>query len=268
MHLRHASVDGQTVIAVDGKTVRGARTSERLAPHLLAAFTHDTGVITGQLQIDAKSNEIPAIRDLLGMMNIDGAVITADALHAQRETAQFICDHDADYVLTVKNNQPGLRAALAGLPWSKIPAQRATEHSHGRTVTRTIKAVQAPAWIEFSGAAQIVQVRRTRTTKGKRSTEVVYLICSRSMIQAPPEMVAAWIQSHWAIENRLHWVRDVTFDEDRSQIRTGSGPAMMAALRNLAISLHRLAGATNIAAALRYHARDPQRLIKLLLTSP
>ncbi len=96
---------------------------------------------------------------------------------------------------------------------------------------------------------------------------MVYLITSADHHAAPPQVLAGWVQGHWGIENRAHRVRDVTFDEDRSRVRTGSGPQVMATLRNTAISLLRLDGATNIAAALRHHAAHPNRPIKLLLTS-
>jgi predicted transposase YbfD/YdcC len=142
-----------------------------------------------------------------------------------------------------------------------------TDTGHGRRVRRTIKAVQAPDWIEFPGAAQIIQLRRTRTIKGRKTTEVVYAICSLDMIAAPPATVATWIQGHWRIENSLHWVRDVTYDEDRHQLRTGKGPQVMATLRNTAISLLRLAGHTKIATALRHHGRSVSRPIELLLTA-
>ncbi len=95
---------------------------------------------------------------------------------------------------------------------------------------------------------------------------MVYLITSADHTAAPPATLAAWVQGHWGIENRLHWVRDVTYDEDRSQIRTGNAPHVMATLRNTAISLLRLTGWTNIAAGLRHHARTPDHPVKLLLT--
>jgi predicted transposase YbfD/YdcC len=148
-----------------------------------------------------------------------------------------------------------------------VPAVTVTDRSHGRRVRRTIKAVQAPDWIEFPGAAQIVQLRRTRTIKGRKSIEVVYAICSLDMIAAPKATVATWIQGHWGIENRVHWVRDVTFDEDRHQLRTGNGPQVMATLRNTAISLLRLAGHSGIAAGLRHHGRCASRPVDLLLNS-
>ncbi|CED91736.1 ISAs1 family transposase, partial [Actinomyces succiniciruminis] len=145
--------------------------------------------------------------------DLAGAVVTADALHTQHETATWIRDRGADYVLTVKNNQPSLQARLKALPWADIPAVTGVDTSHGRRVRRTIKAVATPAWVDFPGAAQLLQIRRTRTSggskrKSRRTTEVVYLICSVPMTDAQPEQVAAWIQGHWPIENRLHWVRD------------------------------------------------------------
>ena len=148
-----------------------------------------------------------------------------------------------------------------------MPAHRATVTGHGRRVTRTIKVTDAPAWVGFAGAAQVAQLRRTVTKAGKTTVEVVYLITSANRRQAPPAVLAAWVQGHWCIENRLHWVRDVTFDEDRSQVRTGNAPRVMASLRNTAISLLRLNGWDNIAAALRHHARHPDAPLELLLTS-
>lgn len=167
-------------------------------------------------------------------------------------------------MLTVKGNQPKLRAALKRLPWRDIPSRSATTTSHGRRVTRTIKTCQAPAWIQWPGAAQVAQLRRTRTVHGRKNTEIVYLVTSLDARHANPTVLAYLVQGHWAIENRLHWVRDVTFDEDRHQLRAGHGPAMMAAIRNTAISLHRLAGATSIATALRHAARNPLRSLQLI----
>lgn len=104
------------------------------------------------------------------------------------------------------------------------------------------------------------------TRAGRKSVEVVYVITSADHHGAPPATLAGWVQRHWGIENQLHWVRDITFDEDRSQVRTGNAPQVMATIRNTAVSLLRLAGWTNIAAALRHHARDHSRPINLLLT--
>ena len=175
-------------------------------------------------------------------------------------------DHGGDYVFTVKGNQPKLFRACKNLPWKDVPSHTTTSREHGRRTTRTIKVTTAPSWVEFAGATQIAQLRRTVTRNGKKTVEVVYLITSADHHQAPPATLAAWIRGHWGIENRLHWVRDVTYDEDRSQVRTGNGPQVMATLRNTAISLLRPTGAQNIAQRLRHHAQDPETILNLLLT--
>ena len=263
---RTGAIAGRRVIAVEDETMRGARTGDNPAPHLLAAPGRASGVVVGQRRVSDESNEIPALPDLLAPMDLDGALITADAMHTRRSTAQWIISRGAHYVLTVKNNQPGLKRALEKLPWKDVPAVSSVDTGHGRRVRRTVQAVEAPARVDFPGAAQVVRIRRTRTVKGRKHVEVVHLICSLPMDQAQPEAVASWARGHWAIENRLHRVRDVVFDEDRHQLRTRNGPQIMAALRNLAISLIRLAhGATApIAATTRAMARRPRRAIDLI----
>jgi len=213
--------------------------------------------------VNAKSNEIPAVRELLkAFADLAGAVLTIDAMHTQHDTAQLILARHADYVMTVKANMPTLYKQLRKLPWARIPSVSSVSTDHGRRARRTIKVALAPAWIGFDGAAQVAQLRRTVTKKGKKTVEVVYLVTSDR--SASPETLAAWVRRHWHIENKLHWVRDVTYQEDKSLVRTGSAPRVMASLRSLAISLLRLDGHANIAAANRHHARDPQRTLKLL----
>ena len=270
LRTRVGAIGGRRVIAVDGKTMRGARTGSNPAPHLLAALDQASGVVVGQRRVSDKSNEIPALPDLLAPMDLDGALITADAMHTQRSTAQWIISRGAHYLLTVKDNQPGLKRELGALPWKDVPSISVPDGSHGRRVRRTVQAVEAPEWIDFPGAAQVIRIRRTRTVKGRKHVEVVHLICSLPMDQAQPEAIASWARGHWTIENRLHWVRDVVFDEDRHQLRTANGPQIMAALRNLAISLIRLAhGATApIAATTRAMARRPRRAIDLITRPP
>ena len=270
LRTRVGAIGGRRVIAVDGKTMRGARGAGERAPHLLAALDQAGGVVVGQRRVADKSNEIPALRDLLEPLDLDGAVITADAMHTQRGTAEWIISRGAHYALTVKGNQPGLKRELERLPWKDVPAVSVPDGSHGRRVRRTIKAVEAPAWIDFPGAAQVIRIRRARTVRGRKHVEVVHLICSLPMTDAPPELVASWARGHWAIENRLHWIRDVVFDEDRHRLRTGNAPQVMAALRNLAISLIRLAHgpAASIAATTRAMARRPRRAIDLITRPP
>jgi len=254
---------GRLVIAIDGKTVRGAKDKAGKAPHLVAALAHGIGAVLGQVAVDEKSNEIPAVRELLkAFADLAGAVLTIDAMHTQHDTAQVILGRGADYVMTVKANMPTLYRQLKKLPWAAIPAVSSVSTGHGRRARRTIKAALAPAWIGFDGAAQVAQLRRTVTVHGKKTIEVVYLITSDR--GADPATPSAWVRGHWEIENRLHWVRDVTYQEDKSLVRTGNAPRVMASLRSLAISLLRLDGHANIAAANRHHARDPQRTLKLL----
>jgi len=267
LRTRTRTAGGRRVIAVDGKTVRGARTSRAAAPHLVSALDHATGTVPGQLATAARSNEIPAVRSLLAGFDLAGVVVTMDAMRTQAETAAAILKGGGDYVLTVKANQPGLHAACRKLPWSQVPAHSAVTRGHGRRTRRTIKVVAAPAWVTFTGAAQIAQICRAVTRAGKKTVEVAYVITSAGCRAAPPPVLAAWVQGHWGIENRAHWVRDVVYDEDRSQVRAGSAPQVMATLRNTAISLLRLCGATSIAAAIRHHAASTQRPITLLLNS-
>lgn len=270
---RTAQVAGRRVIAIDGKTVRGARAAGASTPHLIAALDHATGIVLGQNAVEVKSNEIPAVRDLLAGFDpahLHGCVITVDAMHTQDLTAKTILSAGANYVFTVKGNRPTLFKALKALPWATVPVgSTSTERGHGRQTRRTIKVIDTPdlpGWPQFTGLAQIAQLRRTVTRAGKKTVEVVYLITSAPIQDAAPDVLAAWIQGHWSIENRLHWVRDVTFDEDRSQVRTGHAPRVMATLRNTAISILRLTGWHTTTTALRHHARDPNRAITTALT--
>lgn len=224
---RSAVIDQRRVIAIDGKTIRGARSRhdpDQGTPHLVAALDHHAGAVLGQVAVSAKSNEIPAVRTLLASFDLTGAVVTVDAMHTQTDTAQVIIEAGGAYVFTVKNNQPSLYAACKDLPWAEVPGHSTLTTGHGRRARRTIKVVQAPAWVQFPGARQIAQIRRTVTRAGKRTVEVVYVITSADPQTAPPATLAAWVKGHWGIENQLHWVRDVTYDEDRSQIRTVPPP--------------------------------------------
>jgi predicted transposase YbfD/YdcC len=254
------------VIAVDGKTLRGSRHSGRDGRHLLAALDHARGVVLGQVEVGAKTNEIPLFTSLLDRIEITDAVITADALHAQHAHAQYLAGRRAHYLLIVKRNQPGLHAQLAALPWPDVPvAHTKRERGHGRAERRTLKVTSVAAGLAFPHAAQAIQIVRRRKLKGKWSRETCYAVTSLTVTQASPAQLAAIIRGHWGIEDRLHWVRDLDFDEDRSQIRTASGPQIMASLRNLVITILRLARATNIAAALRYHARRPSRPLRTIM---
>jgi predicted transposase YbfD/YdcC len=141
-------VKGRLVIAIDGKAVRGARDKDGKAPHLVAALAHGIGAVLGQVAVTAKSNEIPAVRDLLNAFtDLAGAVITIDALHTQSDTARVITGRGADYVMTVKGNMPTLYRQLKKLPWARIRAVSSVSTTTASRVRRTIKAVLAPSWI-------------------------------------------------------------------------------------------------------------------------
>jgi predicted transposase YbfD/YdcC len=256
-------------VAVDGKALRGSGTPGQPGRHLLAALDHAHGVVLGQVDVEAKTNEIPMFATLLDRVGLAGAVVTADAMHAQRAHAEYlVTQRRAHYLITVKGNQPGLRAQLAALPWRQVPvADQARERGHGRAERRTLKVTAVSAGLAFPHAAQAIQiVRRRRPLNGKKwSAETVYAITSLTATQARPAELAAITRGHWLIEDQLHWVRDVTYDEDRSQVRTANGPRVMASLRNLAITVLRLTGETSIAAALRHHARRPSRPLQTIM---
>ena len=256
-------------IAVDGKTLRGSRTTDTPARHVMTACDQATGVVLASIDVDGKTNEITRFAPLLDQISdLRDTVITADALHCQREHVTYLAERGAHWILTVKGNQPHLHAQLTALPWRAVPdATRDTDRGHGRREIRTLKILTISTGIDFPHAAQAIQIRRRRRRldQPKRfTTETVYAITDLRVHQAKPAQLAAWIRGHWSIENKIHWVRDVTYDEDRSQIRTGTGPEVMAALRNAAIGALRLTGVTNIAAANRHHARDSTRPLALL----
>jgi predicted transposase YbfD/YdcC len=253
-------------VAVDGKTLRGARRDGRQV-HLLAAMDHTTRAVLAQRQVNGAPGEVPGFAPLLANLDLTGAVVTADALQTHRDAAEFlVTGKQADYLFTVKANQPVLLARCARLAWHHVPVlDRTRDRAHGRVELRTLKAVTVRGF-GFPHAAQVVQVtRKTRDLRTRRwRTVVVYAVTSLTHAQASPARLADLIRGHWAIENGLHWVRDVTLAEDASQLRTGTGPQVMACLRNLAIGALSRAGPVNLAAALRQHARDPTRPLTTL----
>jgi predicted transposase YbfD/YdcC len=264
-----ATPAGKRAIAVDGKTLRGSRSSDTTARHTIAACDQDTGVVLASTDVDGHTNEITRFGPLLDQIgDLRDTVITVDALHCQRDHVAYLAERGAHWILTVKANQPTLHQQLAALPWRAVPlATRDTGRGHGRREIRSLKILTVQAGIEFPHAAQALQIRRRRHHLDQPkhfTTETVYAITNLRVHEAKPAQLAAWIRRHWHIENKLHWVRDVTYDEDRSQIRTGTGPQVMAALRTAAIGALRVTGVTNIAAANRHHARDSTRPLALL----
>jgi hypothetical protein len=265
----------RVAVAIDGKTVRGARVAGQATPHLLSAATHDRALVLAQRQIPGKTNEIPMVAALLDDLRAAGhdlaqMVFTLDALHTQHATADLLDSAGAGYVMTVKGNQPKLRDAVIDQLRDQDPA-RTRQHSrgHGRTEERLLSVVPATG-IDFPGAQQVFRiVRYTGGLDGQRvRKEVVYGITNLTADQADPDQLAALVRGHWSIENSVHWVRDVTYREDASRARTGNAPAVLAAIRNAVTTALRLAGAVSIAAARRTAALDPPTIIKLFKRRP
>jgi predicted transposase YbfD/YdcC len=259
-------------LAFDGKTVRGAHTDTQAAPHLLSISTHTTHETLVQVRVGDKTNEIPVAQELLPHLSLRGRVVTSDALHTQTALAQLILDHGGTYLFTVKDNQPRLHAELAAYfadPQATGRTAHTVDRRRGRTETRTLSAstrlnAYLQTYFPFPQTAQVARLIRTVDTKGKPTTETVYLITALTPRQATPERLLTLSRGHWSVESR-HWIRDVTFGEDRSPLRTGAAPQIMAALRNLVVTLIRRTGTTAIA-AFRQHLRSrPATALRLLV---
>ncbi|MDQ2874437.1 MAG: ISAs1 family transposase, partial [Actinomycetota bacterium] len=241
-------------LAVDGKAVRGAAGPDGLIPYLLAAALHGTGAVVAETLTGPKTSEVPELAPLLRRLNgycpLAGHVITVDAGHTVRAHASFSCGElMAHYVMTVKGNTPALFADLDALDWASVPVRHETAgKGHGRHERRTIQVMDAPAHVRarFPHAQQVALIERyvTRTVRkcknGRkykketiRTAVAVLIITSLDAREAGPEHLAGYVRGHWSIENKVHWVRDVTYREDSSRVRTGTRPRIMATLRIL-----------------------------------
>lgn len=259
-------VDHLEGIAVDGKTLRGSKKQGAQDAHLLSAVSHRLAVVVGQVAVDDKSNELTAIEQLLALIGVADRVTTTDALHTQRTLAQTILDQAGDYVMVVKENQPTLLADISlvfehteTLADTMTESYTCTIHGNRIEERRLWTSTALVGYCDWPGLRQVMQLERTVTNKCTRQVRQALAYAVTSL---PPERASArqllnvW-RDHWCIENKVHYVRDVTFDEDRSQVRAGHIPQVMAAFRNLAISILRLLGYTNIAAACRRLAARP-----------
>jgi predicted transposase YbfD/YdcC len=259
----------RAALAVDGKALRGTRhaAADGQAVHLLAVLDHQACAVLGQAGADGKTNEVTRFAPLLEPLDLAGCVVTADALHTQRGHAEFlVTGKNADDIFIVKKNQPGLYAQLKRLPGGRSrPGPASTTAATAATSTGPSKAVTVAAGLAFPHAAQAIAItRRTRPLNDRRwRTVTVYAITSLDAQKATPAQLAAWIRGHWQIQ-ALHHIRDVTYDEDHPQVRTGNGPQVMAMLRNLAIAIIKLAATASIAAATRHHARNATRPLATL----
>jgi len=242
-------------IAIDGKTLRGSfdQASGQSPLHTITAFATDTRLVLRQMSVDEKSNEIPAVPVLLQLLELEGAVVTLDAMHCQVETAKAIVEAEADYVMSVKQNQRQLHERLAELfeEYAQNDYQAeglrkqisAKQRSHGRTEQRACYVIGVPKgekvfsrWPSIRSIGMLYRHSTTHNKQGemKETHEVVFFISS-----LPPRVrrLNQLLRDHWSIESSEHYILDVVFTEDASRIRTGSAPEVAAALRRLSLNI-------------------------------
>jgi predicted transposase YbfD/YdcC len=259
--------------AIDGKTLRGGQKPGAPGAHLLSAFSHRLGITLAQQAVADKSNELDQLEDVLEALVLTGRSVTTAAPHTQCYVAQTILDGAGAYVMLVKGNQPEMLADIQLLFQERhvvaetLSATETVEAGHSRLEVRRRTASSALAdYLAWPGLQQVCEIERTVTVKrtGRARRAVVYGITRLPPQRATAARLLSLVRQHWAIENRSHWVRDVTYDEDRSQVRCGSIPQTMAALRNLASGRMRSAGEANIAAACRRFAAQPWAALALI----
>ncbi len=246
-HLQVAMQDEH--IAVDGKVARGSADAAAGGSvlHLVNAWASGLRLCLGQVAVEKDSNEIPAARQLLEMLELTGAVVTLDAMHCQKETAAKLVEQEADYVLIVKDNQPTLHNTLLDLfidygeedyQAPELRCHQTQEKSHGRIEERTYYVCPAPKELkqqgEWPNLRSVGMVYRCCEVNGKLREETVFFLSS-----LPPRVkrLAELVRKHWSVENSLHWVLDVVFAEDQSRIRKGVGQQIAGVFRRLALSI-------------------------------
>ena len=241
------TLPGAPVVAVDGKTLRRShdRANGGKATHIVSAYANASSLVLGQVSTDDKSNEITAIPTLLELLALDGALVTIDAMGCQTAIADKIVERGADYLLSVKENQPSLCAAIgdAFLDFDTERFGKAIEQSntgHGRLERRRCWVCTDPEVIEplsgtWKGLKSLVVIESERTVVGGRTTTDQHrYISSRA---APAEFFLSARREHWSVENGLHWVLDVAFREDESRVREGDGAENLSVLRRMALNL-------------------------------
>ncbi len=235
-------MDGQPV-AIDGKTLRHSfdNATGISSLHVVNAWAGDLRICLGQVAVSDKSNEITAVPKLLELLELKGAVVTLDAMHCQTETADAIQQQDADYVLTVKRNQPTLFNTLDDLFLrDEVPVRRHTtkDKGHNREEVREYAVAAVPEYLKskWKGVQSVGMVFRTFTdlTTDETTEELSYFISS-----LPPKVrsLSKYVRGHWRVENSLHWSLDVTFAEDTSRVRKGNGAEVTSVFRRLALTL-------------------------------
>jgi predicted transposase YbfD/YdcC len=237
------------VVAIDGKTLRRSfdRASGKSPLHMVHAWAADQRLLLGQIAVDDKSNEITAVPKLLAMLSLKGCIVTADALNCQRTIAAKVTEQGGDYVLALKGNQGSLHDDVRTFlddPMRPAEAGHTTvDGQHGRVETRTSEVATDIAWLQdqhvWPGLAAIGKMIRTREIAGKSTTETSYYLLSTPL---SAERFAQVTRAHWGVENGLHWVLDVTMNEDRARHCKDHGPENIALLRRLALNLAKLEG--------------------------
>jgi predicted transposase YbfD/YdcC len=240
------SLQGETV-AFDGKTLRGSfdNASNQSALHSVSAWACGLRMCMALKSVEDKSNEIPAVQQLIDMLDLAGAVVTADAMHCQRETAGKIIAKQADFVLMVKGNQEALQVELRQAIIQAFDEQspdlrrsKTTEKNRNRRETREVTVLPVPkdseVFARWPGVKTIGSVCRTREIDGKREDSLELFIASLS---CKVRAIGRHLRSHWGTENSQHHVLDVTFTEDASRIRKGNGPEITSVFRRLALNI-------------------------------
>jgi len=253
--------DRLRAVAVDGKTSRGARRADGTRVHLLGVAEHG-GRLLDHLEVGVKHNETSHFTELLGPVDLDGAVVTFDALHTVRANLDWlVSEKNAQYIAVVKRNQPLLHAQVRALPWRHVPAGSATrEKGHGRAETRTLKAAHVSG-LDFPHARQAIKITRWRqdTAAGRASRQAVYAVTSLTSAEATAGDLARLVREQWSIEAHHH-VRDLTFREDAAASRTGSGPVNLATIRAAVIAAIKDAGYLHVPEGRRDHTTPAEAL--------
>jgi predicted transposase YbfD/YdcC len=261
------------VHALDGKTVRGVG-AHGVRVHLVSEVSQPDGRVLQQRMAEQRSNEIPCVQAMLRGRDLRGIVLTLDAMHTQRATARLIVRQQGHYLMVVKANQPELYEALTS--WFAEPdwgAEEAVERvcthdaGHGRLEWRTAERRTARTLaLLWPGAQQAIRRHCLSLVRasGEWREDVSFALTSLPAREVGVAQLEAWWRGHWTIENRVHYVRDVTWHEDGGQARAGATPHVLAALRNSALMLVRRVGHTNIAAALRHYGASALRALRLV----
>lgn len=253
-------------IALDGKTIRGT------GLHVVSAFTHTMQSVLFETGTDSKGKELISGPKVIEQIPVRGHIVTGDAIFAQRKICEQIMAQEGGYVFTVKGNQGTVEAAIrlyfADLPW-KAPVQAHTSIMYwkGRREKRTLRMSgdqQILSYLNWPGLTHVWECTREVRRKGKMTTEVVVGIASLPEEYTSAEELNNYIRGHWSIENSLHRTRDVSFHEDRATIRKNHAPQLMAALKNLVISIFHRATVRSFPTAFRRFAAHPEELLHFL----